>query len=103
MAPKTIDINTGGELFKDVDPIGLLTDASARRYMHELKGRIRERFPNARIFVRWGPSLDSGPDVYTIPRAETAEEKVVELADEVREDPDSWVVYDDAVRDALAL
>ena len=102
MIPKTIDIQTGAELFGDADPVGLLPEASVRRYMKMLKTRIRERFPDATLFVRWSPTGTDGTDVYTIPRVEEAEQAIRSVADEVRAE-DGWLRYDETVRAAFQL
>lgn len=102
MSPKTIDIQSGSELLREVDPIGLLPEPSVRRFQERLRERIRQLYPEARVFLRWSPSCTDGADVYTIPRAEDAEAKVLEAAREVLADADEWTCYDEGVRAALA-
>ncbi|MGF1465469.1 MAG: hypothetical protein ACFCGT_04985 [Sandaracinaceae bacterium] len=103
MSPKTIDISTGTELFREADPVGLLYDQSAKSYMEELKDRVREHFPKARVFVRWSPTSADGADVYTIPRAEEAEARLLRMAKEVRRESDDWLQYDESVRAAFSM
>ncbi|MFK7990667.1 MAG: hypothetical protein AB8I08_31885 [Sandaracinaceae bacterium] len=102
MIPKTIDISTGPEILRDADPIGLHAEVSVRQYLERLRARVAERFPKARVFVRWSPSLGDGTGVYTIPRTPKAEETLKNVANEVASNSDTWLSYDDEVRAAFA-
>ncbi len=102
MTPKTIDISTGPEILRDADPIGLHAEVSVRRYLESLRARVAEHFPEARVFVRWSPSLGDGTDVYTIPRVKDAEEVLMNVANEVAANSEAWLSYDDDVRAAFA-
>lgn len=102
MIPKTIDIRTGPEILSGVNPIGLHAEVSVRQYLELLRARVAERFPEARVFVRWSPSVGAGTDVFTIPRAPDAEETLKDVALEVASNAEAWVSYDQDVRDAFA-
>lgn len=103
MTPKTIDISTGCDLLRDADPIGLHHEVSVRQYLEQLRIRIGERFPQARVFLRWSPSTPIGTDVYTIPRAQQAETELMKIAREVRAKSEEWLSYDDDVRSDFAV
>ncbi len=99
---QTIIINTGSKLFDGADPIGLMYDVSASRYVDELRGRIREEFPNAQVFVRWNPRSTDGAEVKTVPKAEDMEGRVREMTANVRENRDAWIRYDQSVLSSFA-
>lgn len=99
--PSTIDITTTNVLFQDADPVGLLPEISATRYLEALRERIGERFPKARVFIKWVPTRRSPTDVVTLPKVEAAEEAVLELAEDLRNDRAAWVRHDEAVREAF--
>ena len=102
-APKTIDICTSNVLFNEQDPVGLLPEASARSYLEVLRERLHERFPKARVFLRWSPSTNDPTEVFTLPRdAVDAKVELREIAEELRSKPTEWVRYDEDVRAAFA-
>lgn len=101
-APKTIDISTSNVLFEEKDPVGLMPEASARRYLEALRARLHDRFPKARVFLRWSPTNTEPTDVFTVPRAEEAEEELKKIAEELREESDEWLRYDEDIRAAFA-
>ncbi len=101
-APSTIDVTTTNVLFEDADPMGLLPEVSATRYLEALRERIGERFPKARVFIKWVPTRRTPTDVVTLPKVEEAEEVVLELAEELRRERSAWVRHDEAVREAFA-
>ena len=98
----TIDIHTGSELFADADPVGLLPTVSASEFQRKLYERIDALFPNANIFIRWGPNLPEETDIHTIPHSPKAEAKVEKLVEEVRDEGQQWLCYDEAIREAFA-
>ena len=98
----TIDIHTGSDLFADADPVGLLPAVSASEFQRKLYERLDGLFPNANIFIRWGPNLPEEPDVLTIPHSPKAEAKVERLVEAVRDEAEGWLCYDDAIREAFA-
>jgi hypothetical protein len=99
---QTIIINTGNKLFDGADPIGLMYDVSASRYVDELRGRIREEFPNAQVFVRWSPSSADAAEVKTVPKASEMETRVREMTVDVRENREAWIRYDQSVLNSFA-
>ncbi|HEY8432819.1 MAG TPA: hypothetical protein VIL20_30820 [Sandaracinaceae bacterium] len=101
MSLTTIDLTINADLFRDVDPIGLLRDASARSYQIELRKRLKEEFPNANVFLKWNPNRTGPTDVFTLPEHEAARARVLEIAKQVERDKDLWVSYDQSVRAAL--
>ncbi|MCA9609984.1 MAG: hypothetical protein KC619_30515 [Myxococcales bacterium] len=101
-APSTIDVTTTNILFEGADPVGLLPEISASRYLEALRERIGERFPKARVFIKWVPTRRSPTDVVTLPKVEGAEEVVLELAEALRHEREAWVRHDEAVRAAFA-
>lgn len=100
--PKTIDINMSNIIFEEQDPVGLMPVLSAKGYLEALRERLRERFPKARVFLRWSPSSREEPDVLTLPPTEEAEAVVEEIAKEVIDESDEWLTYDESVRAAFA-
>jgi len=93
----TIDYTVTADLFKDIDPIGLLRETSAREFQVELRQRLREEFPKANIFLKWNPNRTGAADVFTLPETETEQVRVKAIADQVWSNRDAWCKYDDAV------
>jgi len=90
----TIDYTVTADLFKDVDPIGLLRETSAREFQLELRQRLKEEFPKANIFLKWNPHRTGQADVFTLPETETEQDKVKAIADEIWANRDAWCKYD---------
>ncbi len=99
---QTIIINTGNKLFEGVDPIGLMYDVSASQYVDTLRGRIRDEFPNAQVFVRWSPSSADAAEVKTVPKAAKMESRVREMTTAVRENREAWIRYDQSVLNSFS-
>ena len=100
--PKTIDITTSNDLFEGADPIGLLPEVSARAYLETLRERVGELYPKARVFLRWAPTRTEPADILTLPRVEKAEERLLEMAEELKTERSVWVRHDETIRAALS-
>ncbi|MCB9592972.1 MAG: hypothetical protein H6719_09595 [Sandaracinaceae bacterium] len=101
LSPKTIDITTSNVIFEDADPVGLLPELSAKSYLEALRERVAEAYPKARVFLKWVPTRRTPADVLTLPRVESAENRLRELAEEVREARTTWIRHDENVRAAF--
>lgn len=97
MSLTTIDYTVTADLFKDIDPIGLLRETSARDFQVELRQRLKEEFPKANIFLKWNPNRTGSADVFTLPEADVEQDKVKAIADEVWASRDTWCKYDHEV------
>jgi hypothetical protein len=97
----TIDYTTNADLFRDADPIGLLRDVSARTYQIELRKRLKEEFPKANVFLKWNPNRTGPAEVFTLPEKESAQQKVLEIAQDLKQNTDLWLSYDESVRAAF--
>jgi hypothetical protein len=97
----TIDYTTNADLFRDADPIGLLRDVSARTYQVELRKRLKEEFPKANVFLKWNPNRTGPAEVFTLPEKESAQQKVLEIAQNLKQNTDLWLSYDESVRAAF--
>lgn len=98
----TIDYTANADLFRDVDPVGLLRDVSARDFQIELRKRLKDQFPKANVFIKWNPNRTGPSEVFTLPEVDEAQEKVQEIAEELLTEKDSWLNYDESVRAAFA-
>lgn len=101
MSLTTIDYTTNADLFRDADPIGLLRDVSARTYQVELRKRLKEEFPKANVFLKWNPNRTGPAEVFTLPEKEAAQQKVLEIAQDLKQNTDLWLSYDESVRAAF--
>lgn len=97
----TIDVTTNADLFRDADPIGLLRDVSARSFQVELRKRLKEEFPKANVFLKWNPNRTGDTEVFTLPETEAGQQKVLEIAQDLEENQDLWLNYDESVRAAF--
>lgn len=101
MTLTTIDYTTNADLFRDADPIGLLRDVSARSYQVELRKRLKEEFPKANVFLKWNPNRTGPAEVFTLPEKESAQQRVLEIAQDLKQNTDAWLNYDESVRAAF--
>ncbi|MGE0788242.1 MAG: hypothetical protein AB7S26_21395 [Sandaracinaceae bacterium] len=88
--PQTIDVLSGIQLAGASTSVAPVTAETATRYVSELRKRVSDLFPKARVFVRWSPVHATGPDVYTIPSMPEVAERVGEVAAGLRREPDVW-------------
>ncbi len=100
MSLTTIDFTINADLFRNTDPIGLLRDISARAYQIELRRRLKDQFPNANVFLKWNPNRTGPADVFTLPDDETARSEVLAIAEQLEQDSELWLSYDDSIRAA---
>lgn len=98
MPVTTIHVTLHADLLRDVDPIGLQREASARRYQVELQARLKAEFPKANVFLKWNPNRTGPADVFTIPERRGHEERVLAIVDQLARDTASWLSYDESVR-----
>lgn len=101
MTLTTIDYTTNADLFRDADPIGLLRDVSARTYQVELRKRLKEEFPKANVFLKWNPNRTGPAEVFTLPEKQSAQQRVLEIAQDLKKKADIWLNYDESVRAAF--
>lgn len=96
MSVTAIEYTVESDLFRDVDPVGLAEEASARAFQIALRERLKDAFPKASLFLKWNPNRVGGADVFTVPEDLTAQAKVLELAVAVRAEKSAWVCRENA-------
>ena len=74
---------------------------SARSFQVELRKRLKDEFPKANVFLKWNPNRTGPAEVFTLPEDETAQEKVLEIAQQSEARHVLWLSYDESVRAAF--
>ncbi|MCA9604790.1 MAG: hypothetical protein KC619_04320 [Myxococcales bacterium] len=89
-----IEYTVESDLFRDVDPVDLAEEASARAFQIVLRERLKDAFPKASLFLKWNPNRTGDADVFTVPEDPGAHAKVLEIAGAVRAEKSRWVRRD---------
>jgi hypothetical protein len=94
---EVVELVVTDSLFHKLDPVGLLRRESAERYLRELRGRLAEAFPNAKLHLEYRDDAVEATSIRLTPRDADAESTVRRIADGLTEQL-TWFRYDEMIR-----
>ncbi len=94
---ETVEIVVTDGLFHKLDPVGLLREDSAANYLEELRGRLAEAFPNAKLVLEYRSGVVEAAQIRVTPHNGEAAATARRIADGLSEKL-NWFRYDEWVR-----
>jgi hypothetical protein len=94
---EVVEVIVTDGLFHKLDPVGLLREESAARYLDELRGRLAEAFPNAKLSLEYRSDAVEATAIRLTPPSAEAESTARRIADGLTEQL-TWFRYDELIR-----